>query len=137
MKICTQCKNVKDVNEFHKRTKASDGLQSRCKKCNIENRLKHYKTDHGKQLKQVAEKKYRKVITDYIKDYLSNNPCVDCKESDPIVLEFDHIDRSTKIKAVSLLRKTASLDKVKLEIAKCEVRCANCHRRRTAKQFNW
>lgn len=26
---------------------------------------------------------------------------------------------------------------VKAEIAKCDVRCSNCHIKRTTKQFNW
>jgi hypothetical protein len=29
------------------------------------------------------------------------------------------------------------LNQVKNEIEKCDVRCANCHRRKTAKDFNW
>jgi hypothetical protein len=56
---------------------------------------------------------------------------VDCGESDPIVLEFDHI-RGKKVGDVSTLAGQAfSWHKLSAEIAKCEVRCANCHRRRT------
>jgi hypothetical protein len=32
---------------------------------------------------------------------------------------------------------TYSLDRLKKEIAKCEVRCGNCHIRRTRKQMGW
>lgn len=60
--------------------------------------------------------------------------CVDCGEKDPVVLEFDHLNPSTKFKDVSkLLGK--SLYKLEEEISKCEVVCANCHKRRTAKMF--
>jgi len=63
-----------------------------------------------------------------------NHPCADCGESDIVVLEFDH--QRDKVADVSLLARDGySLDKIKREIDKCEVVCANCHRRRTAKQF--
>jgi 5-methylcytosine-specific restriction endonuclease McrA len=63
-----------------------------------------------------------------------NKGCVDCGELDPIVLEFDHVDPTTKYKDVSkLLGK--SLHKLEDEITKCQVVCANCHKRRTAKMF--
>ena len=53
-------------------------------------------------------------------------------------LEFDHNDKVSKFKAVSsLIRARYSLEKIKVEINKCEVRCANCHRRKTAKEFKW
>lgn len=68
----------------------------------------------------------------FITDYLSKHPCVDCGECDVIVLEFDHLDN--KKHAVSRL-KGCSLERVRAEIAKCQVRCCNCHRRRKAEQF--
>lgn len=75
---------------------------------------------------------------EYIREYLLNNPCVDCGEKDIVVLEFDHQDRTLKTAHVSsLVRARSSLELVKSEIEKCQVRCANCHRRITAKQFNW
>lgn len=65
--------------------------------------------------------------------YLANHPCVDCGESDPVVLEFDHI--LTKHRDVSLMSRTAfSSSAVVAEIAKCVVRCGNCHRRKTARE---
>ena len=72
----------------------------------------------------------------YVFEYLKNHPCIDCGENDPVVLEFDH--RKDKTKNVSdLLRGSYSIERIKQEIEKCDVRCANCHRRKTAIQFGW
>ncbi len=72
-------------------------------------------------------------------EYLSEHPCVDCGESDMCVLDFDHIDPDTKSFTVSrrLSGSTNSWKTILAEIQKCEVRCANCHRRRTAQQQEW
>ena len=64
-------------------------------------------------------------------DYLLAHPCVDCGETDPTVLEFDHRD-DKRAAIVDLMRSHASWTDVVAEIQKCDVRCANCHRRRTA-----
>jgi hypothetical protein len=66
---------------------------------------------------------------------LATHPCVDCGESDPVVLEFDHRDPAAKSFSIGdALGKTWQWEKIAAEIAKCDVRCANCHRRRTARQ---
>ncbi len=59
------------------------------------------------------------------------HPCVDCGESDIRVLQFDHTDPAAKITEVSQLLRNASWPRVLMEIEKCEVRCGNCHRRKT------
>jgi len=69
----------------------------------------------------------------FLRAYLSHHPCVDCGEKDPIVLEFDHV-KGNKKNAVSQLAGKASLATISKEIEKCVVRCANCHRRRHAKE---
>ena len=63
--------------------------------------------------------------------WLLAHPCVDCGEGDPVVLDFDHV-RGEKDRAVSLMvRNGVSIEKLQAEIDKCDVRCANCHRRVT------
>ena len=70
-------------------------------------------------------------------NFLKEHPCVDCSETDPIVLEFDHIE-GVKRKAISkLVAAGCSWETINLEMEKCAVRCANCHRRKTARDFNW
>lgn len=74
----------------------------------------------------------------FLWQYLRSHPCVDCGESDPLVLDFDHEDPTTKIASVAeMARNGWSLQRIKHEIDKCVARCANCHRRRTAKQMGW
>ena len=52
---------------------------------------------------------------------------------DPEILEFDH--RGNKVASVARLAwSEVALEKLSAEMAKCEVRCVNCHRRRTAQE---
>jgi endonuclease III len=64
---------------------------------------------------------------------LRQSGCVDCGERDPLVLEFDHVGPKTA-KVTSLAWFGCSLMTIDEEIAHCEVRCANCHRRVTARR---
>ena len=71
----------------------------------------------------------------YVYDYLIAHPCVECGETNPVVLEFDHRDDQTKVSAIAdLILRLCSTKKLQAEIDKCQVRCANCHRIRTAKK---
>ena len=63
--------------------------------------------------------------------------CIICDESDPVVLEFDHRDGNDKIDSVSNLIRNSSWDRIAAELAKCDVLCANCHRRKSAAQFRY
>ena len=68
---------------------------------------------------------------DHVVAYLHKHPCLDCGETDIRVLEFDHV-RGTKVAPVStMVGNGYAIVRIDKEIAKCEVRCANCHRRRT------
>jgi 5-methylcytosine-specific restriction endonuclease McrA len=76
----------------------------------------------------------RGAIRQLIAEYLSTHPCVDCGEDDPIVLDFDHVGEKS-FGIASAVQRSMNLDKVRAEIAKCEIRCANCHRRKTHRTF--
>ena len=80
-----------------------------------------------------AERRER--IKQKMMDFYKDHPCVDCGETDPRVLDFDHIN--TKRHNVStLLRKEYSWDSILEEASNCVVRCANCHRVKTAIEQN-
>ncbi len=141
MKKCSKCGQIKQTNDYNFKNKNKGLYQSECRSCTRLFVKNHYNNNKDYYLKktQARNLRVRKEMTDYIIRYLQNNPCVDCGETDLVVLEFDH-NRSkfTKIKAISsLVRASYPLRVVIDEIKKCEVRCANCHRRKTAKEFNW
>ena len=56
--------------------------------------------------------------------------CMDCGETNPIVLDFDHL-KDKKYNVSRMIHDGFSWAAIKKEIAKCEVVCANCHRIRT------
>jgi hypothetical protein len=136
MKICSICKLPK--TEFYKNRHRPDGLQTYCKECAIARSKKRYKNFSEEQKQEIKDRTHRQALINkqYTWDFFKTHPCVDCGENDPVVLEFDHISNKKKSVA-NLANSGVSLDAVKQEIAKCEVRCANCHRRKTAKDFAW
>lgn len=112
--------------------------QSKCKPCKrIYDKAYHKSRPTEKKdekLRRIAERALES--KQYVWDYLLTHKCVMCGEDDPVVLEFDHIDQTTKLGNISELHRW-SLKKVKEEIEKCRVLCANCHRRHTAIQLGW
>lgn len=138
-KICRLCNTEKPLKEFYKQSRNADGYEKRCKAC-----ISKYskgrvarETPEQREYRQKRNREYSKKYVNphvdgnkiYIQEYLQKHPCVDCGEDDWIVLEFDHI-RGVKHKAISALIRFP-INRIIEEIAKCEVRCANCHRRVT------
>lgn len=137
MKRCTRCGKKKSLSEFNYKIKSKGIKNSHCKDCSRKYVREHYKKNRKYYLEKA--KKRNKIVwlkvREALWEYLLVHPCVDCGEKDPIVLEFDHL--RDKKKNISSLTNDATLKKVLEEIAKCEVRCANCHRRKTALTQGW
>ena len=133
-KLCFGCQKEKSLEEFGRHSRTS-GYQSYCKICNKEHSKLWYRKNSSRHRKRVRENK--KILkmqkTQFILNYLKEHPCVVCGELDPIVLEFDHLNKKTKYMNVSHMVSDAfGLDRIKEEIEKCQVLCANCHRRKSA-----
>jgi phage-related protein len=139
-RLCGKCGKRKDEDSFSLRSKAKGTRQSMCRECFKDASHAYYKTH---KTVYVAQAKVRRtaaiqVLREKLYAYLLQHPCVDCGEKDPVVLDFDHDPSSDKTNNVcNLVRSGCSWKTVLAEIEKCAVRCSNCHRRRTAKQFGW
>ena len=137
MRKCSRCKNEKPLNEFNFKFKKLGIRQKACRECTKLEIRNHYKSNRLYYLRKAKNR--NKVIRDrnrnYILKYLLVHRCVDCGESDPIVLEFDHLQ--DKKFNIAQLKRDHSLNDLKTEIEKCQVRCSNCHKRKTAKEFGW
>jgi len=132
MKICTICKEEKSKSEFNKKNIEKDKLQPHCRECSHKRFKIYYENNKEKQKKTVIEtkKKVRRNNQAYVYNYLSEHPCVVCGEDDPIVLDFDHLRDKKECISVTLAK--WSLKNIIKEIEKCQILCANCHRRKTA-----
>ena len=88
-------------------------------------------------VQRAHSKRIRNELAEKVLQVLKTRPCLDCGESDPVVLDFDHV-LPGKFKNISdMVRNGYAWAKIEQEISLCEVVCANCHRRRTAKRANW
>ena len=107
---------------------------------NREEQLKAQRQHYAdnKEIYRNRTKERKDKIKRHIFDYLSQSECKVCGEKDPVVLQFDHRDSSQKEFAISSApERKMSLKRVDEEIAKCDILCANCHARKTARDFGW
>jgi hypothetical protein len=92
-----------------------------------QNKKKHIEMVRRAEAVRVAQ--YRRRI-----DELRSQPCTDCGQSfDPVCMDFDQLrDKDFNI---SQMVRSYSWDKIKAELAKCELVCSNCHRLRTKNRW--
>jgi hypothetical protein len=135
MKKCNSCQEMKSLEDFGNNKARVDGKQKYCKTCSRAKDKRHYQSPERKSALKKAVTECRERNMKFLLEYLSSHPCVDCGESDPIVLDFDHVRGEKKVDVSSM--SSYCLASVQEEMSKCEVRCANCHRRKTAKQFGY
>jgi len=94
---------------------------------------KHYK-DNCEKVKARSKRRntsQRKKNKDFVWRVKRMFNCVDCGENNPVVLEFDHVRGSKRGNISDMVRWSYCLKTIKEEVRKCEIRCANCHRKKT------
>lgn len=128
-KFCTTCDTEKPLSEFNRK---GDAYQSKCRLCQREWYAEYYKNNPKEKARLIANRADERERNRLFIRQAKSVPCMDCKKSFPYyVMDFDHRDPEVKDFNVGPMVAVLSLEKIKKEVAKCDVVCANCHRERT------
>jgi hypothetical protein len=140
-KVCAKCKIEKLANEYSivkiKRGKYNPHLNSRCKLCRAEDQKKHrkpydpnyalpWKAKNPDKVKQYQSQTYQKRKQRW-EDFMKQQKCSKCGISDYRVLQWHHIDPSTKTMTIGANARQGKWNEVMEEVKKCICVCANCH----------
>jgi hypothetical protein len=125
LKYCYKCTKNKDINDFAISTKRKDGRQSLCKACKKSYDKIYFKINHKAQYNRNKQNTINNRIL--VNSYKVNG-CKYCNEKDVCCLDFHHRNSKDKILEVSNML-LYSAKKIIAEIKKCDVVCANCHRK--------
>jgi hypothetical protein len=134
LRRCGRCGKSKPLDEFAWRRKRRGQRDNLCRPCRSAYGREHYEANRQRYIDQARAQKQRLALerSRWLIEFFKENPCADCGESDPVVLEFDHLrDKAFDIGHSLPYRNWQSIVD---EIAKCDVVCRNCHRRREARR---
>lgn len=63
----------------------------------------------------------------WVDEYKTSRGCIDCGyNAHPVALDLDHVSGVKRMNVTVMMG--YRLERLQEEVAKCEVRCANCHR---------
>ena len=113
-KFCPKCETIKPVSEFYKHDTRKDGLYGYCKTCfNTQNDQRRIDL----KAKAILYKGGKCMGTGCDKSFPQMPMCI---------FDFHHRDPNTKGDWTSIRKH--GWEKIKTEIDKCDLLCANCHR---------
>src|SRR5215208_4047022 len=122
-RICTKCGLPKHISDY---SWSIRGIKrhSACNKCRAEERMDYYERNKDKELKYKGERQVRKreEARQFVDGYKSTHPCVDCGESNPESLTFDHVRGVKKMSISQMVNQGYSIEALQSEISKCEIR---------------
>jgi hypothetical protein len=126
-KKCTRCGCVKNIDEFYDRDSNKDGKSKTCIKC-----LNYYSGQHyidNKDAYIINIRKRKTFLRSFIFRVKRRSVCSICGEKRYWVLEFHHTGELKKEYGISKMASNGcSISKIKTELRKCIIVCANCHK---------
>lgn len=136
---CSICNQIKPAAEFYVSGKY---LYSHCKVCKREKDKNTYHKNRAEKERKRRDNDRTRPIRRlkaklFVYGILSKSQCIDCSESRLEVLDFDHVSGIKTRSICDMISKGLKPSAIEEEISKCEIRCANCHRIKTFKQFGW
>ena len=134
MRTCSKCGTEKPLESFWAKVRGPGGKDTQCAECKrayhkqIYDNSPNRRSDIRRNTRLWIKTK-RKLVQRH-KEFVG---CQDCGGKYPYyVLDYDHRDGITKKDTVSRMAGgSAGMYALKVEIRKCDVLCANCHRERT------
>jgi hypothetical protein len=132
MKQCNRCKQALALDMFN--SKGKNKIQSYCKPCAREYARENYhKNREANADKQRLSKKARmNAIKVDVRKLKEDTPCMDCGVQYPYYcMDFDHVNGKKVTHISEMIHNASAKWKIFSEITKCEIVCANCHRKRT------
>lgn len=90
-----------------------------------------------RKIVKLSKIRRKTIARNSLLNYLIGKQCADCGNKDQITFEFDHTKNNKTYSISKLVGNGADWDKILREIKKCDLVCANCHRRRTARRGQW
>lgn len=122
-KVCSKCKRDKKATEFTAHKHGSGRLQSWCKTCKKEFSRTNRHVFNGWVRENVYQRKKKAV------EY-KGGKCARCGRIFPVVCyDFHHIDPKLKVANIArMITQCLPWEKIKAELDKCILTCANCHR---------
>lgn len=132
-KTCNHCGLEKDEGDFNWKNKTAGLRQSYCRECKKIHQKKYYAENKTAYIAKIYETRTKRLALHKarVKEYLTTHPCVDCGNVDLRVLHFDHVSGEKVNEVTRMMHEGSCWSKIEKEIAKCEIRCANCHSIRT------
>lgn len=130
-KYCPRCEEYKPSSEFNRK---GTRLSSYCSSCNKEYLREHYRDNKEYYKDKNARRKesLRRRV-----EAAKQVPCADCGNSyPPVCMDFDHVSDDKEESIANMIKNRASWTRIKEEMEKCEVVCANCHRIRTKDRYS-
>jgi hypothetical protein len=125
-KKCSKCGLTKPIEDYAIKSSLIGKRSPDCKVCHRKIRKVYYDNNTSLEKMRVRGRASKiKMLLASLKEQLV---CQRCGEDHVACLQFHHIDPSLKDINISQAASNGwSLDRIKSEMAKCNVLCANCH----------